>query len=337
MKFSALVLASVVLIGCGRAPVGRAYIDYQRVALGDPLDFKEPPAVPSPPSAVPGESATLPPIPQRKLDFSENVARLEKVQLAVDEARDQSAKQLARKLREAYLKEIDAVENDRMLGIGSKKSAALDRAWATIRNRFLEYANARAPHAIRLALYAGFPDPDPNSQRKPSTTEKALLRRFERARDSREALSELGQAYESDVRKALADYDDEVTSEILKVRAEIEQMRAEAEARAIQDAAKQVSELTQQIESVLSGRAAVELPAQPEVTAKAEAGEPVRPAPYVKMRTRSEAEADRLDAVRSDAEIWAAHFGVELVKSPREGQDRTKEFLEWRKKRHFGP
>ena len=64
---------------------------------------------------------------------------------------------------------------------------------------------------------------------------------------------------------------------------------------------------------------------------------PIAGVPNVTMITRAEAEADRLEAVRSDVEIWAAHFGVQLVDTSSSGPDRTDEFIAWRKQRQLGP
>ncbi len=336
MKRAAPILAAFAVIGCGRAPVARVYVDIERVALSDPLHFVAPAPNPTPPAGVQGSTSTVPPIAARKLDFSENKARLEKVQAAVDEAREQSAKQLARKLREAYLREIDAVENERLLKIGNVRTAAFDKAWAVVRARFLSYADARAPHAIRLALYAGFPDPDPQSRRA-LPAQKALQRQYERAQVARTAIADLEHEYESDVRNLLAGYDDEVAAAITAIRVEIEQMRADAELKAIQDAEAQVAKLTEQIESVLSGKAVVNLPASPGRTISVPSGAPIPAAPTIQGMTRAQAEADRLNAVRSDATIWAAHVGVELIDAPSKGQDRTDEFIVWRKQRQLGP
>ncbi len=336
MKRVAPVLASVILIGCGRSPVGRAYVNVERVAQGDPLTIFASDPAPSPPGASPGESHAIPPLAARKLDFSENKARLEKVQQAVNEAREQTARQIAGKLREAYLREIETVENERMLKIGDVKNEALTKAWAKVRARFLTHANARAPHAIKLALYAGFPDPDPLSKRIPPEG-NALKRQLERARIARSALVDLDSAYETDVRSLLAEYSDEVAAAINAIRTEIEQMRAEAEARAVRDAAAQVAELAQQVESVLSGKAEVNLAARPGRSATIPSGQALPPTPVIPSTSREQAEADRLDAVRSDAKIWASHFGVELVSSPKSGPDRTDEFIAWRKQRQLGP
>lgn len=336
MKLTAVVLASIFVIGCSRAPVGRVYVDVQRVAMSDPLQFVASNPSPNPPAAFGGTAHSIPPIQRQRLDFSENEARLKKVRAAVEEAREQTARQIAGKLREAYLREIDAIEDERLLKAGAIRDAALAKAWAQVKSRFLTYANARAPHAIRLALYAGFPDPDPASQRIPPD-QNAVKRQFERARDDRNTLADLDQSYDTDARNLLASYSDEVSAQIASIRGELEQMRAEAEARAVRDAAAQVAKLTEAIESVLSGKSEVNLPASPGRTVSIPPTTAVSPAPVIKSDTMAQAEANRLKAVRSDLQIWCAHFGVELVDSPRSGQDRTDEFIVWRKQRQLGP
>ncbi len=326
----------VVLLGCGRAPVSRAYIDVERVAWNDPLPLDSASPNPTPPDSRPGSTTSIEPLAARSLDFSENKARLAKVRAAVDEARERTVRELARQLRNAYQREVDAIEAKRLADVPGVRAGALDKAWARVRTRFLAYANGRAAPAIRLALYSGFPDPDPAGRRKPDASQKIQLRRFERAQQARTTLLELDQTYETDVRRILADYDDEVASAITDIRVEIEKMRAEAEDRARKDALEQAAKQAEEIESVLSGSARVDLPARPGASSTIPATEPLPEPPKLEFSNRSRALDDRRNAVRSDARIWAAHFGVELVDKPDRAPDRTDEFVAWRKKRQLG-
>lgn len=330
-------VGALLLVGCGRAPVGRAFVDVDRVARMDPLPLEAVDAVPEKheaPSAP--ESVTITPLPAKDLDFSENQARLEKVKAAVEEAREQTSRLLARKLREAYMAEVDLLERERLAAMGDVRKEALASAWLKVRDRFLRHANARAPHAIRLALYAGFPDPDPNGKRPPSESQKALTRRFERANSERSALEELDRTYEADVRALLAQFEDEVAGKMLEIRAELERLRAEAESRAIADARSQVAAIAEQIDSVLAGKGTVRLDARPGRDATVGAGVPMPAWPEVKGLTRADWEAARQEAVRSDLKIWAAHFGWELVNDASQAPDRTSEFLAWRQQRQLG-
>lgn len=338
MRLALCALAvAVIAAGCSRAPVARVYVDLERVAASDPLVL--PTTYPSAiaPAPVAPTTATLDALPARRLDLSENKGRLAKVQAAVEEARDRTVRDVARKLRTAYQKEIDSIEANRMSEVPPIREAALAKAWAQVRTRFMAYADKRAPQALTIGLYAGFPDPDPNSVRAPDPKEKAIYQHFEKTRAARAQLVDLEADYEHDVRQMLAGYDDEVASAITDIRVEIEKMRADAETRAIADARAQVAVKTAQIESVLSGKAEVDLPARPSATAVTPGASPVLSEPRVPLPDRADLMRRRLEAVRSDARIWAGQVGVELVDSTGSVDDRTLEFIAWRKKRQTGP
>lgn len=332
-----VVVIGLVLTGCREAGLDPAYVDLDKVASRDPLVLSAATPPPKPPAPAGATSETIQPLAARQLDFSGNKARLEKVTAAVEESRTLTVREIARKLREAYLREVDVMETKRLAEVDPVRDSAFAKAWAQVRTRFLAYANARAPYAIRLALYAGFPDPDPDSSRVPDTSQRALVSQFERARESRAKLADLDASYERDVRLILAGFDDEVADAITTIRVDIEKMRAEAEARAQQDALAQVAKQTERIDSILSGKAEVHLPVGPGRTSRTPAGSPIPAAPSVKFPTAAHAIQMRAEAVRSDAKIWAAHFGVKLVDSPRGVPDRTAEFIAWRKKRSLGP
>jgi hypothetical protein len=324
-------------VGCGEARIPVAYLDLEKVASGDPLATSDASPPPKAPAPVAPTSETVPALPVRNLDFSANKARIEKVRVAVEESRNLTIREIARKLREAYLREVDVIEDKRLAEIDPIRGEALAKAWAQVRSTFIAYADARAPHAIRLALDAGFPDPDPNSTKPPDPDQKSRVRQFERARGSREKLADLDAEYERTVRRLIAGYDDEVADAITAIRIDIEKMRADAEGRAQADALAQVAKMTAQIESVLSGKTQVQLPGRPSRTSRTPAGGPVPEAPSVSFPTLAYSNQMRMEAVRSDAKIWAARVGVRLVETPSRAPDRTDEFTAWRKKRSLGP
>lgn len=333
-----ILILGILATGCGReSTLSTAYLDFDRVAAADPLSRADATPPPKPPAPIPATETRIQALPARQLDFSENKARLAKVTAAVEESRNLTIREIARKLGEAYLREVDAVEAKRLGEVDPIRDAALAKAWSQVRSRFMTYADNRAPHAITVALFSGWPDTESSANQVAGESEIARKRQLARAQVSRAKLADLDADYERDVRKLLAGYDDEVADAITEIRVEIEKMRADAEARAQADALAQVAKQTQEIESVLSGKAEVVLPARPGRTAKTPAGAPIAAAPELRFPTLVETNRMRLEAVRSDAKIWAAHFSVRLVDSPRGAPDRTAEFIAWRKQRTLGP
>lgn len=323
---------TVVFGGCTSPRPPQVYVDLQRAMLSPTIGLEQ--TVPTQPPAPPaGTSAQLDPLAARRLDFSENASRLAKVQEEVRIAQEETIRQLTIELRRAYLKDVDDVERRRMSELSIVRTGAFDKVWAQIRMRFQRYAEERGPDAIRLAVYAGFPDPDRvllNPRPEPSN---ARRRQLEVARGLQVKLTELDAQYETDIRELLAQADDEVGRVLNELRLEMEQRRNEAEERARDEANRQSLELVKDLESVLSGKSEVILPPKPGVRVQTLAPPALGPPPHLNPSPLARRSPE---AVRSEIEIWAAQRGFRVTMEPGP-PDHTDEFLAWRRHHHPGP
>ncbi len=327
----------VLTTGCSQRTPPTIYLNLAEAAAAQPVVAYAVAPNPTPP-AVPGPTqASMPPLAARKLDFSANKSRLAKVEDAVRQAREQAIADQSRKLREAYMKEIDSLEASRTADLSPERKAAYAKVFALMRTRFQKYADDRASDVIRLALLAGRPDPDPTSAKLPPEDGKALVKRFHEASAIRTRLTEVDRVYEVDVRAIIAAADDDIASKLLALRVEIEKLRADAEVRAKKDAEAQVQKSLERTDSILSGKAEVELPPEPGVAASTPAAKPLPRVEGVRMPSAAELIREREEAVLSDAKIWIAQRGATLSQVPSVGTNRTKEFMEWRKRQRLGP
>lgn len=335
MKRSAAWLTVLVALGgCKSSKPPLVYVDLDRAAASSIANLSL--DIPTQPPTAPGATASeLEPLEARRLDFSGNASRLAKVQEEVRIAQEETIRQLTAELRQSYLKEVDELERERIAGIESEKKEAFERAWGRLRTRFQQYADLRGPDAIRMAVYAGFPV-IANAPNRDFAWNNAAKRQIADAQKLKTKLEELRKAYDADAKEILAQAGDEVAAILGKLRLEMEALREAAEKRARDEANKQTQEMVKDIESVLSGKSEVILPRRPGVKTSTEAV-PSLPAPPTLDTRSTEALMRRSrEAVRSEAEVWAALHGYTLTteKGP---TDRTSEFLEWRKRHHPGP
>lgn len=332
---AALGLVFVALLsGCAPSRPPLVYVDLDRAAGDAPfsLDIDTPQVPPDPPA---GSSSQLEALSAQRLDFSANASRLAKVQEEVRAAQEETIRQLTAELRRSYLKEVDELERQRLAEIDDTRTEAFSRAWERMRARFERYASDRGPDAIRLAVYAGFPNPSLALDRGGVPWSNAERRQLEQGRVLRTKLQSLKADFDADMDEIIAEAGEEVAATLNRLRLEMEERRAAAEARARQEADQQTLELVKDLESVLSGKSEVILPSKPGVKITTDAPKPLPRPPVLDTR-----EAQRLlrrsrEAVRSEVGIWAAQQGYELT-SNKSAPDRTDEFLEWRNRNHPG-
>jgi len=333
-RTAAWLTVLVALSGCKSSKPPLVYVDLDRAAASSVSDLSL--DIPSQPPAAPGATTSeLEPLEARRLDFSGNASRLAKVQEEVRIAQEETIRQLTAELRQSYLKEVDELERERLAGIEGEKKDAFERAWGRLRERFQQYADARGPDAVRMAVYAGFPVPA-SAPSRDFAWNNAAKRQSADAQKLKIKLDELKRVYDQDAKEILAQAGDEVSAILGKLRLEMESLRDAAEKRARDEADKQTQEMVKDLESVLSGKSEVILPRRPGVKTSTEAV-PSMPSPPTLDTDSAQALMRRSrEAVRSEAEVWASLHGYTL--SARRGPtDRTSEFLEWRKQHHPGP
>lgn len=326
--------AMVALGGCASTRPPLVYVNLDRAAVSSSVDLNI--DVPSQPPAAPGAtSARLEPLGARKLDFSGNASRLAKVQEEVRIAQEETIRQLTSELRQTYLKEVDELERLRLSEIDTARRTAFDAAWVKLRARFIEYAEARGPDAIRMAVFAGFPVAATAPLREYAWN-NAAKRQIADAGKLKIKLDALKKAYDADAAEIIGAAQEDVAAILSQIRVEMEQKRAAAEARARDEADQQATELVKDLESVLSGKSEVTLPPRPGVNVSTRAAAALPKPPVIDTKAAQPLVRRSREAVRSEAEVWASLHGYQLTTEPG-SPDRTDEFLEWRKRHHPGP
>lgn len=322
-----------VITGCAQPRVQPVFVDLDFIARA-----KIPPhtvvSLPNPGPVQIAATANLPAAPGQEIRGASTDARRQAVVELIAENRQLAESELAARLREAYLSEVDRSEQEMLGNLAGRKREMMEAAFARIRPLFDDYANKRAPKVVKLSLYVGYPDPDPQSARPIPTTIKYLEKR---ARDSvtlRKDLQAIDAEYRARVNAEINQADEEVASEIVTLRIELEKQRIGAEERARREAAEQTKLQLADINPTLGARKPLDL--------RASAGAKVTiqstPKPLI-VSPLSVQDATIFAQARQEAEldakVWAATTGYVLTSSSIE-PDKTNEFLIWRRKRHAG-
>ncbi|MEQ1820988.1 MAG: hypothetical protein ABL949_00585 [Fimbriimonadaceae bacterium] len=334
-KTSGLGLLLILGIsGCSQERVQPVFVDVDRVMRLEPAT---PPAAAisqfSPElSAV--ESANIKGEGARQIAGADTLSRRKQIESLIASNRRDAEADLADRLRQAYLSEVNKAEASLLEKYGVDRQGRLKAALEGLRPIFDAYAEERAPKIVRLSMHAGFPDTDPKSTKKRIGVVKGGIF-AEEARILREDLTRIDADYEKAVEIQIASADNALSEALIEIRLKVEALRLAADKRAKQEAAELVAKQTASLDDVASIQSQLEFaPTRaeqpkpgntPAVTPKV--GGPLTPS-GVKMKMRR--------ALELEAEIWAATSGFKLSTS-RNAPDRTTEFLSWKQNHRAGP
>ena len=329
-----LLLVLVLTAGCSSEQQA-VFVDLESVVAAESLPVPPNIAAPQQPGTFEGSTLTLPPLKARTLRLEDTQQRINRVQDVIRKAREQAYRELSARLRETYLNEIKQIETERLGSLEGPYREAIAAVLSRIRSQFEAYAEKRGPKVVKLALLAGFPDSDPQSQRPPPQDKKWPYHDFLEAKQLRAEIAALDKEYELGLQAVLDEPDAAKAEEITKIRVQIEQMRADADRRAQEEAAKQVQREQEELRSALADKREVTLPAIPGRTVKVPGSDPVTAPPKVEALGVDELRKRLRATIQSDLTIWAGQRDYKLVKKGA-GTDATKEFIEWRNGRHAG-
>lgn len=333
MRTAILAIVVVFAAGCAQPRVQPAFVDIERV-IGKPI-ATGPKVVPNMPDVKIDSSASIQSAPGQIVRGTNNEARRAAILELISENRLIAENDLAARLRDAYLSEVDRAEADMLSELDERKKTMLSATFGSLRPIFEEYARRRTPPLVRVSLYAGFPDPDPKSQRPLPEADKFALKRAEETVALRKRLDETEAWYQAQVEGVLTKANEQIAEEIVMLRIELEKQRLEAELRARREAAAQVNTELADINPSLAQTAPLTLKPSAAKTVAIKSGRSpltITPPPDRSATILGQAR----EQARLDAKVWAATTGYLLTES-RSAPDKTDEFLAWRRKRHVGP
>jgi hypothetical protein len=329
------LLAFVLIGGCAKQPES-VYVDLD-AALSSLPAAREPSKVFSkPPSGLSAPSATLPALPE-EIIFGQGDEAFRDASELIRKNRVRAYKELEGRLREVYLADVRRQEQEQLALLEPARTEAAARARAALRKAFESYAAQRGPLIVRLALLAGFPDPDPESKRGPITPSPLVLKRLAEAKAIRAQVVSLAKSYNAEADRLIAGEQQDADAELTRIRAGLETARNQAEDRARREAASQVRTLENTLGPSLATESDTILPGVPSRTVPAQRPAAMPAQPEVATSSPMDSRAARLDRLKQELDIWTAVNGYRESATPDKGRDRTSEFIEWIKSHHLGP
>lgn len=244
--------------------------------------------------------------------------------------------ELQKHLQEVYLADVRRSEQEQLDALKPAKDEAEQKARDELRRIFDAYASDRSQRVTRLALIAGFPDPDPRSLRQPVSDAKVVRQRAAEARRLRSEIANLDADYETAIRRLLANLGQDLEAALTNIKVNVEDARVRAEERARKDAASQVRTLEANLGQSLVAKGDTRLPALPAKSFAASAQAGVIEQPKVQPDIEGKNLEARMKRLRSELTIWLAVNGYREASDAAHGQDRTTEFSQWRRSHHLG-
>lgn len=324
---------TLLLSGCIPQPAKESvYINWAAVesAFAEPLPRKVPGQ--EEPAPAPGLKIEIPPLPATVLSNPKGKDEVQ-IQASIEAARLKARRQLQNRLREVYFQELDRQQEEAIAALNPAMAQETERARQKQMAVFHQYAEDKGFKLARLALLAGFPDPDPNS--KNPKPEFAIAKRFRAEADSiRKDLKDLDARYDMAVQEILRNLEGSKDQMLTALKAKFVEARASAEERAGREASEQMTKLNKAFGQTLAEAREISVPGQPGKTLQAPPMDVRGKLPkLVPLPLAGSRESD----LRNQLTIWKSVKGYRIVTAPSDGRDGTSEFLEWLRTHLPGP
>lgn len=320
---SAFALGAVLYLGGCRLPATpQVSIDWSKIpdeSQSVSVDLPSPLV-----SQVPSNLQTrLESKPRRMIREKEGEELWRRARATLAENRRRSLKQLREDLERRYLGDA----RSRIIALQEQNRDLDDQDWEQtlekFRAQFEEYANAKAPLAVELAGFIGFPD---RGQSVPRRRTEDFYREYRRAQvqELREAIDSLDKQFTATASQILAAYSERSANRSVDLQESAQRSDAEARARAERDAQAAVQKVIGAFDESLP-ELAKNLEPLPAEQVESSMVRPLRPqwdpARYQQGVPRSK--------VKEYANVFVKSRGWNLV--PSGGRDVTEEFLTWLK------
>lgn len=319
------LLLGLLLFGAGCHPSSSdVFVDLDKAVL--PRTRVNAPAIGRAPTKLPSATTyTIPAAPQ--VTESRSVAEgAAKVAASIKANRDKTYKAIVRRLHDAYVREADAIRAQQLAAFEPVRAKTMADALQRVSKAYLAYADAVGPKVAKLAVNAGFPDPDKQGKRKPSGAEGLDVLAYETAQQLRADIAKLKADFkrfsDTTIRSASADVDAKLTDVLNAVDRQV----GDIDARAESVASHEVSQAQANLGALLADKPPAPLPAVPEsrVVVHSVNVPTVTPPPATDLDL-----SDTLAKARQDLKIWLA-VNRYVLQRKGQGRDATAEFIEWR-------
>ena len=323
-------------VGCGSKQPA-VFVDLSQVAASETLPSA--PQTPRPQSTpgIGASSLTLPAMPASAFRLGSDKARIQQVENVLLKSRQEAFIQIEQSLRTSYQAAIQHERGLALEKLSPENQAAFDEAYGSYMNAFNDYAKNRAKLVVKLALVAGFPDLDPNSEDVPPKAAFIANLRFQKAKPLREGVAKLDKQFRSDRDAIYAKVQAEAAQRIQTVNQEFDAQIAQADAKAQADANAEVGKEQEKLQAVLEDTTVVAFPPEPGRTVTVEGTSPPAAPPTVGDPGKEELERRMRAADLSDLKIWAALRGYVISSDRRGARNGTAEFIQWKKSHLASP
>ncbi len=328
------IVAALAAAGCKSANT-TVFVDLNAVQAQLPESVTASIETPQPPAARPERISTIPRIPAIDVSDPANAPR-QTVQGMFEAEQAKAFAELQRRLRQFYDSEIKTFRLQQERSITGEEQLAYVATNAKIRPIFERWANERAPIFARLALVAGFPDPNPESIPSDRQLSANAKRRAEEAKQLRIDLKRIDAEFQAASKTLLASLLAKSASDQAALKLRIEEFANMLDKRAQEEARSQIRQAASHLTFKLADPTPLHLPeiAQKQVTIPAET--PLERAPEVPSMRSSVVKAQRRQMLEQELKIWLALNRYTLVQTPKGHRNATNEFLTWRQHHVLG-
>ena len=333
LNFVLVVAATAICcLGC-HSDIQYVYVDPTKA-----IDATVGPAPPSPqidvktapPTITAFKIAASPAVTEGKT----TAAGAAKVRASIAANRDKTYRTIVRRLHDAYAREADNLRTLKLAEFGTVKAALTASAMKKVSEAYVKYADAVGPKIAKLAINAGFPDPDKLGRRKPSGIEGLDTLAYETSQQLRSEIATLKADFKRYSDTTLRAADADVDAKLTELLASVDRQVGDIDARAQDVASKEVSQAQAQLGSLLADRPPTPLPAIPESSVVVSSGSLTQPGRAA--LGGGPAVADDLEKVKRDLQIWLA-VNKYVLRGKRQGRDATPEFIAWRNRFRLAP
>ncbi|MHB8637430.1 MAG: hypothetical protein ACYC96_13255 [Fimbriimonadaceae bacterium] len=330
-----LVMAGVALacFGC-HANSSYVYVDVSRA-----LDSK-----PAPSAMVTQVNVKVPPPSSTEFKIAGASAIVEgrstaegaaKVKASIVANRDKTYRTIVRRLHDAYAREADNLRTQQLAAFEPVRAKTIATAMKLISEAYVKYADAVGPKIARLAVTAGFPDPDAQGRRKPSGVEGLDTLAYQTSQTLRAEIAALKANFKQYSAATIQSANTEADAKLTKLLADVDRQVGDIDARAQDVARREVSQAQAQLGTLLADRPPAPLPAIAE--SRVVVGTGTLPAPPARPVIKGAAGgSDDQDQVKQDLQVWLA-VNRYVLRAKGRGRDATAEFIAWRNRFRLAP
>lgn len=327
------LVVAVLLCGCKSPKPVVTYVSLDLAAieaanLGKPFPTID---VPAPPAAIGPQTIRREAVPAKRI--ATPAKDYERIQKTLEEQQEITRRKLQRQLQAFYAREARRFELDAKAAQTELEKAQYAAANLKVRAAFEALAAQRMPRVARLALLAGFPDPNPRSDAPSERLGNVSQQRFDEAKRIREELNVLDADFEKVVKQVVEETAAGLSQKQTEMLIQIEEFKIQKDLQAEKEAADQVTAAREVMRMQLADRDVTEAPAIPARSLTIPGNPPMAAAPKVTFDPIFTDRAFLRKRLKAQARIW---LGLNGYSEMRGARDATAEFLAWQKQNEFG-